>query len=71
MKTNEIKLNENNLLFTTGAFIKPFKVVINNQEQWRWIVTSFEDSTFSDGNEIDVYSYANNPEDLLCSALSE
>jgi hypothetical protein len=71
MKMNEIKLNENDLLFTTGAFIKPIKVVINNQEQWRWIVTSFEDQTFSDGNEIDVYTYANNPEDLLDSALTE
>ena len=59
------KLNEGDSLFTTGAFIKPIKVKINNQEQWRWIVTSFDDQTFNDGNEIDIYSYANSLESLI------
>ncbi|WKZ20277.1 MAG: hypothetical protein QY310_06855 [Candidatus Jettenia sp. CY-1] len=43
MKKEKIKITENDSLFTAGAFIKPVKVVINNKEQWRWIVTSFED----------------------------
>ncbi len=71
MKKKETKLSENDSLFTTGAFIKPSKVIINNQEQWRWIVTSFEDQTFSDGNEIDVYSYANSLENLIISEPTE
>ncbi len=64
MNKEKIKITQNDSLFTTGAFIKPIKVTINNKEQWRWIVTSFEDQTFLEGNEIDVYDYANNLEDL-------
>ena len=65
MKNEKINLKVNDSLFTIGAFIKPVKVVINNVEQWRWIVTSFEDQTFLDGNEIDVYPYANNLKGLI------
>lgn len=65
MEKNEIELTENDSLFTTGAFIEPVKVIINNQEQWRWIVSSFEDQTFINGNEIDVYSYANSLENII------
>lgn len=67
MENEKINLKENDSLFTIGAFIKPVKVVINNVEQWRWIVTSFEDQTFLNGNEIDVYDYANNFEGLIPS----
>jgi hypothetical protein len=67
MKSEKINLIENDSLFTIGAFIKPFKVIINNKEQWRWIVTSFEDLTFLDGNEIEVYDYADNLGDLIPS----
>ena len=67
MKNEKIKIKENDSLFTIGAFIKPVKVTINNKEQWRWIVTSLEDQTFLDGNEIDVNDYANNLEDLTPS----
>lgn len=67
MKKKKIKITENDYLFTIGAFIKPVKVTINNKEQWRWIVTSFEDQTFFDGNEIDVYDYANNLKGLFTS----
>ena len=59
------KLEDNDSLFTNGAFIKPIKVVINNKEQWRWIVTSFEDDTFLNGKKIDVYTYANSLEKLF------
>ncbi|HRP92572.1 MAG: hypothetical protein IT276_01755 [Ignavibacteriaceae bacterium] len=65
MGNDKTKLVEENILFTIGAFIKPMKVVINNIEQWRWIVTSLEDQTFLNGNEIEVCDYADNLEDLV------
>ena len=43
MGNDKTKLVEENILFTIGAFIKLLKVVINDIEQWRWIVTSLED----------------------------
>ncbi len=65
MENNKTKLVENDILFTIGAFIKPMKVVINDIEQWRWIVTSVEDQTFLNGNEIEVYAYADKLEHLV------
>ena len=65
MENNKTKLVEKDILFTIGAFIKPMKVVINDIEQWRWIVTSLEDQTFLNGNEIEVSDYADKLEDLV------
>ncbi len=64
MKENKLNLRENDALFTIGAFIKPVKVTINNKEQWRWIVTSLEDQTFLNGNEIEVYDYSDTLEKI-------
>ncbi len=36
--------------FTTGAYIVPKEI----EGTWRWVVDSFEDSTFIDGQEIDA-----------------
>lgn len=65
MDNDKTKLIEEATLFTIGAFIKPVKVLINNKEQWRWIVTSLEDQTFLNGNEIEVCDYADKLEDLV------
>ncbi|KAF0151003.1 MAG: hypothetical protein FD143_2339 [Ignavibacteria bacterium] len=65
MENDKIKLGDKDILFTIGAFIKPMKVVSNNVEQWRWVVTSLEDQTFLDGNEIEVFDYADKLEDLV------
>ena len=67
MKKEKINLTESDSLFTIGAFIKPVKVTINDEEQWRWIVTSFEDQTFLNGSELEVYEYANKLEYLIPS----
>lgn len=67
MEMKKVNLKESDSLFTIGAYIKPVKIIINNKEQWRWIVTSFEDQTFLDGNEIDIYDYADNLEGLIAS----
>lgn len=65
MENNKTNLVEEDVLFTIGAFIKPMKVVINGNEQWRWIVTSIEDQTFLDGNEIQVSDYSDKLENLV------
>ncbi|MBZ0198503.1 MAG: hypothetical protein K8H86_01455, partial [Ignavibacteriaceae bacterium] len=65
MADDKTKLFEEDILFTVGAFIKPMKVVINGNEQWRWIVTSLEDPTFLNGKDVEVYDYANKLEDLV------
>lgn len=71
MEIKEMGLNDNDSFYTTGALIKPVKVIINNQEQWRWIVTSFEDQTFFDKNEFDLYTYANDIENLIIPETTE
>ena len=65
MENDKPILVDNDSLFTIGAFIKPMKVMINDIEQWRWIVTSLEDQTFLNGNEIEVNDYADKLEDLI------
>lgn len=38
------------VLYTTGAYIRPFKVVdINGNEKWIWTVSEFVDDTFWNG----------------------
>ncbi|MBA4317163.1 MAG: hypothetical protein C0412_02070 [Flavobacterium sp.] len=65
MENDKTKLVEEDIFFTIGAFIKPMKVVINDIEQWRWIVTSLEDQTFLNGDEIEVCDYADKLESLV------
>lgn len=37
------------MVFTTGAFLRPIKVVQDGQELWMWTVAEFIDDTFKDG----------------------
>ena len=62
---NKSIILENDTIYTVGAFLKPVQVEINGKKQWRWIVVGFEDSTFSDGKEIEVYDYSDTIEGLL------
>jgi len=45
--------------------LKPQKVEINGKLQWRWIAVGFEDSCFSNGEEIEVYDYSNEIKGLI------
>jgi hypothetical protein len=56
---------KNDTIYTIGAFLKPVQVEINGIKQWRWIVVGFEDSTFLDGKEIEVFDYSETVEGLL------
>ena len=39
-----------NCIYTTGAFLTPLKVTDDEgNPQWLWAVTSFDDSTYLDG----------------------
>lgn len=58
-------MNNRDVVFTIGAFLKAEKVKINNIEQWRWIVVGFEDDTYFDGELINPVEYAEQFEDLI------
>ena len=49
--------------FTTGAYIVPKEI----EGTWRWVVDSFEDSTFIDGQEIDAQEISSNEAGLYPS----
>ena len=53
--------------FTTGAFIQQ----VSLQEHTAWVVTSFEDSTFQDGEGIDVVEYKLLPKDEQWTPVNE
>lgn len=53
----EIKDYPNDVVaFTNGAFITPVKLA---NGKWGWAISSFEDSTFFDGEEVEVNSLWN------------
>jgi uncharacterized protein YrzB (UPF0473 family) len=46
------------VLFTTGAYIQPLKVIDRDgSEKWFWVVSEFDGDTFLDG---EVYNPAEN-----------
>jgi hypothetical protein len=41
---------EEPILFTTGAYIQPLKLIDNmGKEKWFWVIAEFIDDTFLDG----------------------
>lgn len=62
---NKTTLREGDKIFSNGVFLKAMKITINGIEQIRWIVTSFEDTSFFNGSEINVYTYADSAPKLL------
>jgi hypothetical protein len=45
-----IKYDNVQLIFTTGAFLKPMKIIdYNGNEKWIWYVTEFIDDSFLNG----------------------
>lgn len=53
------------MVFTNGAFVSPGKVTMNGQEVWCWIVESFEDDSYYDGEMIYPRENALNKDELL------
>ena len=58
-------ISEDTIVFSTGVYLKPQKIEIGGKSQWRWIAIGFEDSSFSNGEEIEVYDYSDEVEGLL------
>lgn len=56
---------EGDAIFTTGAFLQAIKVKINGVKQWRWVVTSFEENSYFDGECINPVAYADKLEDMI------
>ena len=42
-------MGKGTLIFTTGAFLRPIKVIQDGQELWMWTVAEFIDDSFKDG----------------------
>lgn len=53
-------------IFTTGAFLKPMKVIDSEgKEIWTWYVSEFTDSSFKDGEEYNPKENAVSFEELV------
>ena len=54
------------VIYTTGAFLKPIKVTVSNgTEQWLWFVSEFVDDSFFDGKVYNPNEFASSKEELL------
>jgi len=67
---NKITLREGDEIFSNGVVLKALKIIINDKEQVRWIATSFEDTSFLNGKEIDVFTYAETASKLVFNETS-
>ena len=55
-----------NCIYTTGAFLTPLKVTDDEgNPQWLWVVTSFDDSTYLDGESCSPVVNAETCDELL------
>jgi len=45
------------------------KCIIDDEEQWRWVVVCFEDDSFMDGDVVFPVDYASAIKDLLEPAI--
>ena len=42
-------MGKGTLIFTTGTFLRPIKVIQDGQELWMWTIAEFIDDSFKDG----------------------
>ncbi len=68
---NNIKISQNDNVFSTGVHLKPIECIIEGKKQWRWVAVGFENDTYFDGEIIDVYDYADNFEGLLKDVVKD
>ncbi|MDR0612456.1 MAG: hypothetical protein LBG45_03045 [Dysgonamonadaceae bacterium] len=60
------------IIFTTGAFLQPMKVITDNgKEQWIWTVSEFIDDSYKNGEIYNPNEYANNLSELLENTTAE
>lgn len=59
------KSTSNTQIFSTGVHLEAVKCKINNQSQWRWIATNFEDESYMNGEPINPVEYAEKQKDMI------
>ena len=66
MKPAHVKPGQTDtIIFTTGAFLKPIKLTEHGRDIWRWVVVSFEDDSYHDGELINPQTAATRADKLL------
>lgn len=68
---SKIQITPQNKIFATGVHLQALQIDIDGNMQWRWIAVGFEDDTFFNGKNIDVYDYANTFEELINNSESK
>ncbi len=53
------------MIFTTGAFLRPQKVVMDGEEVWMWVVAEFIDDSYQDGEYREPVELADSEASLL------
>ncbi|MBU1298685.1 MAG: hypothetical protein KKF20_02415 [Bacteroidetes bacterium] len=53
------------VIFTTGAFLKPVMTTLNGKNVWMWTVTEFIDDSYKDGITYNPNEFAESREKLL------
>lgn len=61
----KFELRENDKIFCTGAFLQPLEIEVRGVKQWRWVLVGSEDPSYFNGQEIQIYDYANDLQGLL------
>ena len=53
------------IIFSTGVHLQSVEVEINGIKQWRWVAIGFEDDTYKDGEQVEIYNYSDSYEGLF------
>ncbi|HRP01437.1 MAG TPA: hypothetical protein PLE30_02205 [Candidatus Kapabacteria bacterium] len=63
---NNLKFDNELLIHTVGAFLKPVKVIDSeNKEYWLWCVSEFTDDSFLNGEVYNPKEFALSKRELL------
>ncbi|OFX27201.1 MAG: hypothetical protein A2033_07445 [Bacteroidetes bacterium GWA2_31_9] len=63
---NNLKFDYEPVIYTTGAFLKPLKVIDSqDNEKWVWFVSEFTDDSYFNGDGFNPHEFANSKEVLI------
>ena len=63
---SNLKFDNEPIIYTTGAFLKPMKVTDSEgKEQWVWYVSEFVEDSFLQGEIYNPKEFANSKDELL------
>lgn len=64
-------IENESIIFTTGAFLKPVKTHLNGKELWMWVVTEFIDDSFKDGEVYNPNEFAETQNELFIDTTKD